>query len=322
MWFACEETSWLDTKPDLILCNDLLSVADLRALLPSAMRNVPIACYFHENQLTYPVPDDQVRDFQYGMTNITSALAADAVWFNSRFHLADFLSAAGALLAKMPDHVPAGVCETIREKASVLYPPVEEVRVPEAPELRDSDEPVTILWPHRWEFDKNPEPFFAALIRLAQEGCAFRLVVLGEQFRTAPRAFGDSWAALRGHIRHAGFVGSRGAYWEMLASCDVVVSTAIQENFGIAVVEAMLAGCQPLFPNRLAYPELIPAALLERCLYERDDDLVGALREVLEGDRRLSGAEFTDLRSSVAKRFGAARGVVAFDDAAERISVP
>ena len=82
---------------DVILCNDMLSVADLRSFLPAGIRDVPIVCYFHENQLTYPIPEEQERDFQYGMTNITSCLAADAVWFNSRFHREDFLAAVGGL---------------------------------------------------------------------------------------------------------------------------------------------------------------------------------------------------------------------------------
>ncbi len=310
MWFAYEDTSWFETRPDVILCNDMLSVCDLRALLPASMRGVLIVCYFHENQLSYPIPDDQVRDFQYGMTNITSALSADAVWFNSRFHLEDFVAAAGGLLGKMPDFVPSGVCEAIRAKSRVLYPPVE---MPPLGACREAGQPLTILWPHRWEFDKNPEPFFAAVIQLAKEGLPFRLVVLGEQFRTAPRVFEDSWGALSEHIHHAGYVESREAYLEKLGSCDVVVSTAIQENFGIAAVEAMVAGCQPLFPDRLAYAELLPGAIASRCLYARDDDLVGALRDLISGDGLLDSEALSGLRDSVFDRFGAERGFFAID---------
>lgn len=316
MWFAREDTIWFEPRPDLIFCNDMLSVSDLRALLPATMRNVPIVCYFHENQLSYPIPDDQVRDFQYGMTNITSALSADAVWFNSSFHHEDFLSAVGSLLGKMPDYVPSGVCEAIRAKSCVLYPPVE---VPSVGTRRPADQPLMILWPHRWEFDKNPEPVFAALIQLAKEGLAFRLVVLGEQFRTAPRVFEDSWEALAAHMHHAGYLESREAYWEMLSSCDVVLSTAIQENFGIAVVEAMVAGCQPLFPDRLAYPELLLEAYRGRCLYRRDGDLVGALRGLISGDGRLDEGSLLGLQQSVVDRFGACRGVTAIDDALEGV---
>ena len=52
----------------------------------------------------------------------------------------------------------------------------------------------------------------------------------------------------------------------MLWDSDVVVSTAIQEFFGIAVMEAAYCGARPLLPRRLVYPELYPAA----CLYDGD----------------------------------------------------
>ncbi len=70
IWFARDARNWErwggNGPVDAILCSDMLSVADLRALLPPSLRSLPIACYFHENQLTYPIPDDQRRDFQYG----------------------------------------------------------------------------------------------------------------------------------------------------------------------------------------------------------------------------------------------------------------
>jgi hypothetical protein len=43
--------------------------------------------------------------------------------------------------------------------------------------------------------------------------------------------------------------------------------TAIQDFFGISVVEAIEHGNFPLLPDRLAYPEHIPAALKEMHLY-------------------------------------------------------
>ena len=77
---------------DVIFTSDMTAVADLRALLPGSLKAKPIVCYFHENQLTYPLPDESDRDYQYGFTNITSCLAADAVWFNSRYHLDSFVA--------------------------------------------------------------------------------------------------------------------------------------------------------------------------------------------------------------------------------------
>ena len=43
-----------------------------------------------------------------------------------------------------------------------------------------------------------------------------------------------------------------------LSWADCIVSTAHHEFFGLAVVEAAAAGCLPLLPPRLAYPELFP----------------------------------------------------------------
>ena len=314
-WFTRDGGDWLDTANpcDLILCNDMVSVTDLRALLPTGVRDVPIVCYFHENQLTYPIPDEQDRDYQYGMTNIMSCLAADAVWFNSRFHLEDFLGATSRLLGKMPDYVPRDISGEIRRKSSVLPPPVsiEAVKRPPAP----ADRALTILWCHRWEYDKNPEPFFRAMLRLDEAGYAFNLVLLGEQFRTAPPVFAASWERLRRHIIHAGYLDSREAYLAMLSRCDVVVSTAIQENFGIAVIEAILTGCQPLLPNRLAYPEIIPPEMLDACLFQDDSELFDRLRDLLEGRGVLDSVAMRELQTSLDRRFGAKTTVLALDEA-------
>jgi len=57
----------------------------------------------------------------------------------------------------------------------------------------------------------------------------------------------------------------------------VVVSTAVQESFGASVVEAMYCDCLPLLPDRLAYPQFIPAPLRGLCRYRSDEELVERL---------------------------------------------
>lgn len=326
IWFAQDGNNWMplpsskdgggggDRAVDLILTNDMLSVADLRALLPPHLASVPIVCYFHENQLTYPVPNEADRDYQYGMTNITSCLTADSVWFNSHYHLEAFLKAADSLLRRMPDFVPKRVADSIRSKSRVLYPPVD---VPDelASPAKPTDRPLTILWCHRWEYDKNPEPFFEALLELDSRGLPFELVLLGEQFRTAPAVFESSWERLRRHIVHAGFMPDRQQYLQQLVQCDLVVSTAIQENFGIAVVEAILAGCQPLLPNRLAYPELIPEKWRRVCLYDGDDQLFERLHRAITGPGRLAPNDLQKLKVAVRGRFNAVQAVELLDNA-------
>lgn len=281
IWFARQITE-LDTAPDLIFTCDMLNVADLRALLPVKIRSLPIVTYFHENQLTYPIPDEADRDFQYGFTNITTCLTSDEVWFNSEYHREAFLAAVDALLKKMPDFVPPDVVGMIREKSRVMYPIVEEPPADIDRCSKPSGEPPVLLWSHRWEYDKNPEPFFNSLIELDRRGVDFRLVLLGETFRDAPAIFDEARAILEPRILHAGFAPDRRAYWQWLCRSDIVVSTAIQENFGISIVEAILAGCRPLLPNRLSYPELLPAERREAYLYENDAGFADALSTAIQ----------------------------------------
>ena len=66
----------------------------------------------------------------------------------------------------------------------------------------------------------------------------------------------------------------------------VAVSTAIQENFGIAMVEAMRQGCLPLLPHRLSYPEILPKEFHGAFMYRDDDDLVAKLADMLRRPER------------------------------------
>jgi len=319
-WFTRSDTDWMSStsgRPvDAVLCSDMMSVADLRALLPPAMRQVPVACYFHENQLTYPIPDEADRDFQYGMTNISSCVSADAVWFNTAYHRDAFFSAADKLLKLMPDFVPSKLMAEVREKSTVLFPPIDGF-LPDLIAAAISDSPTAprILWSHRWEYDKNPRPFFDALTRLDEEGVNFELVCVGEQFRAAPPEFASAWQRLQGRLAHAGYLPNRADYLSMVRSCDVVVSTAAQENFGIAVLEAVASGCQPVLPDRLAYPEVIPTSFHTRCLYAGDEALYTHLRAVLTGPAKLGSDERRELAESVRSRYGAATTVAAIDSA-------
>jgi glycosyltransferase involved in cell wall biosynthesis len=311
IYFTRDNTDWIQShakkRIDVILCTDMLAVNDLRALLPDTLWDVPILCYFHENQLTYPLQEFEERDYQYGMTNILSCLAAEAVWFNSAFHRDDFLTAAAALLAKMPDFVPKTVVPEIAAKSKVLYPPVLVTPVNRfGPGEKPPDEPLTLLWSHRWEYDKNPGPFFEALVRLQETGRPFRLVLVGEEFDRAPPDVSDLFTRLKPVIKHGGWVPDHQTYLEWLRKADIVVSSSIQENFGLAVIEAVLSGCQPLLPNRLVYPEIIPPELHERCLYPGDAALHERLAELIDGRGRLAGTELAGLQGSLANRFGRA----------------
>ncbi len=296
---------------DLILTSDMMPVADLRALLPRRWAGRPIVCYFHENQLTYPLSPEDTPDYQYGFTNITSCLAADQVWFNSAYHLRTFLNAARERLKEMPDCVPTGVAERIEAKSTVMHPGIDLAGLDPAAG-REWNKPPVILWNHRWEYDKAPDTFFRALFSLAEARVDFRLVVAGERFRTWPSVFDQARQKLAAHIDHFGHYQSTAEYRHVLGRADLVVSTAVHEFFGLAVVEAMAAGCFPVLPDRLSYPELLPAELHSLALYQRDDELAARLGVLLASPPEVSHSRAL---ATQARRFGWETRVAEFDAA-------
>lgn len=295
--------SFLREIPDLssydgIFATNMLSIAEFRGMAGSSCP--PVLLYFHENQFDYPISSSATEDMQPALTDLTSAVAADRIAFNSASHMERFFSAADATLRRLPKPRVHWALESIRKKSRVLYP---GCRIPDTPErgLTASfhPQPRLIIWNHRWEHDKNPRPFFDALFRLKAEGVPFSLALLGERYRHAPSVFSEAMEILSDRIVNDGYPQSRDAYLNWLAKGDIVVSTAMQENFGISVVEAVASGCLPILPDRLSYPELVPESLHSRLLYQTDGQLYDRLYHALTcpgEERRESAAVFPHIR--------------------------
>ena len=71
-----------------LITTGLMSLSDYKAL--SKGKCPPALAYFHETQLTYPLAPGERMDYQFGFTDITTALAAEQVLFNSRTHSDSF----------------------------------------------------------------------------------------------------------------------------------------------------------------------------------------------------------------------------------------
>ena len=219
------------------------------------------------------MPKGEAPDVHFGFTNISTALAADRLVFNSEFHRREFLDGTGTFLRVMPDHRPRGIRQKLSPKASVVFPGVDfrEQRRDRPP--RREAKPLTILWNHRWEFDKGPEVFFGALRNLVAGGVDFRVHLLGENFQVKPKPFLEARDFLAERLATFGYLEKREDYIAALRDSDVVVSTALHEFYGSAVMEAAYCGCLPLLPRRLAYPEFHG----EEFLYGEDAELESRL---------------------------------------------
>lgn len=259
-WFA--ESIGKMTQKDFttILCSTFVDVAVLKALLltlPGWNVRCSFCTYFHENQFVYPQRDEEKTRFQFTSINFTTALVSDKIAFNSYYNKDSFFNSCAAYLNKNKEVDLSSCLAGIEMKSTVLYPGLDLAELPEKTK-KQNDQPV-ICWNHRWEHDKNPEEFFDAIALLEEKGYDFRLVVLGQSFQHQPLVFDDAQKRFADKVIQFGYVDSRKEYLSWLAKSDIVVSTAYHEFFGIAVIEAVHAGCIPLVPDRLSYPELYPA---------------------------------------------------------------
>ena len=267
---------------DGLITTDLMSLSDFRTLMGPACPEALV--YFHENQITYPPAPGEQRDVHFGFTDITTALAAKRVLFNSRTHFDAFFAALPEFLGLMPEFKPYWVVDAIRDKSGFLYPGCRfPCHVDLAPKPSQAEGgPPLIIWNHRWEFDKNPGDFFSALAALSRQGKEFRVALLGENFQTVPKEFIAARQRLDDRIVQYGYVRSKEEYRCRLQEGDIVISTADQENFGISIVEAVRYGCMPLLPDRLSYPEIIPDRFHPHCLYHGQKDLVDRLADMID----------------------------------------
>lgn len=269
---------------DTVLLSTFCDAAVFRAMLyqvPGWNHQARIVTYFHENQFAYPQQFEKFKSQQFTAINVHSALASDSIGFNSTFNMDTFLRGCRLYQKKVSDMDFSELAQTLQEKSRVLHPGIDFGPIDDLPWKKQQDLP-TIVWNHRWEHDKNPESFFQALSELEKRGIDFRLLVLGQSFTRCPSSFIDAKLKFKDRIVHFGYAETYQDYAALLSMGDIVVSTAHHEFFGIAVIEAVRAGCIPVLPDRLSYPELFDSQFLYQ-----EKSLVDTLQRILRKGNRL-----------------------------------
>jgi len=167
----------------------------------------------------------------FNLADFNTALVADMVVFNSKMHKDAFLYAMPKFLKKGRDCGPKGIAEKIRKKSDVLYPGI-TLPFDKDIDAEKQTNPPLIIWNHRWGFDKDCEMFFSALEEIDNLGLAFNLALMGENFGKIPEEFKKAEKKFKNRILQFGYVPLRDEYEKWLKRGAVVISTAIQENFG------------------------------------------------------------------------------------------
>lgn len=273
--WAMEQCPILNRGYDLIVATSMVDLATLKGIAPE-LAATPSLLYFHENQFDYPVTRHSQVGVEAQITSIYSALAATRLLFNSAYNRDTFLDGARTLLARLPDHAPAATIDTIAAKSDLLPVPLPADIIPTdtTPAHREQfGTPITLLWNHRWEYDKGPE-LLHRLLQALEGRLDYRIHIVGHAFRKRPEAFDAIARECAAHLGSWGHIEQRSEYLQLLRDSDIVLSTALHDFQGIAMQEAIAAGCLPLAPDRLAYPEYIP----EACRYpdEADAEIMAA----------------------------------------------
>lgn len=312
--YFLEKVSCLN-KYDGLITTNLMSLSDFKSISNSTCP--PSLVYFHENQLTYPLAPDERMDYQFGFTDITTALAADYILFNSKTHLNAFYSSIPVFLNLMPEYKPHWVTETIKGKSNYIYPGCQFPKDIVRNKPGNNSAPL-IIWNHRWEYDKNPEDFFNALDGAMENGLDFRVALMGENFQKTPKEFLAAKKRYKNRIVQYGYIKSRNEYFKWLKKGSIIISTARQENFGISVIEAIRCGCIPLLPNRLAYPEILPKAFHDEFFYKNQNELVQKLFSMIKNFNQLQNRQVPLMESM--DRFSWHRMIHQYDSTLEKLA--
>jgi glycosyltransferase involved in cell wall biosynthesis len=310
----------INWRPNLIIATDMLDFTTFLSLTRKKTYNIPAIIYFHENQISYPWSPNDIdvkknRDSHYGFINYSSALSSDHILFNSNYHMNTFVNELNPFLKNFPDHNELDSINIIKRKSKTLHLGLDLKRF-DLKKIKKKEKP-SILWNHRWEYDKNPELFFSILEKVKNEGYKFNLIVIGENFSQSPEIFDRAKKNFKDELIHWGYAKTFELYAELLWRADILPVTSNQEFFGISVMEAIYCGNWPILPNRLTYPELLPEVNHKENIYQDEKDLY---KKIINAIVNIENIRKTKL-SSIASKFSWDIMVPVYDDFFSNVSL-
>tara|TARA_Y100000589_G_C27190521_1_gene644607 strand:+ start:799 stop:1857 length:1059 start_codon:yes stop_codon:yes gene_type:complete len=242
----------LSQKPKIIIATDMVNIPLFYAFANISRDDIPCILYFHENQFAYPINNlytgkTNTRDNHFSFINLSSALFANNLVFNSEFNRTSFLDGSAELINQLPKNTLNKNIYNL--ESCVIYPGIEKP----APFKKINSVP-TLLWNHRWEHDKNPELFIEGLEFLKKKLISFKLIILGKgtEKREVKSFFRNNFS---NELLHCGFVETRKDYTNLISEATHIPVTSKHDFFGLSLAEAMSYGCFAILPNHQAYPE-------------------------------------------------------------------
>jgi len=261
--------------------------------------------YWHENQFEYP----NKKAHYIGFKELHNFISSDINIFNSEFHKQDFYKKANKEINKFGLDSLTSVLDEKYDLSLVVYPGfdienINTIKINKEITKRSTKYSPIILWNHRWSKDKDYFMFFSMMRHLKKNKYNFKLNIFGEAVIINNDDFINFKKQMGNYINKFGFLDSKNQYYEEILKSDIVISTAIEENFGISMVESMYLGLTPVLPNRLSYPELTPKEFHKKVLYNSYDEAISNIKNILDNKTYLNLSEYMkiyDIRKSVYK---------------------
>lgn len=163
-----------------------------------------------------------------------NSLAADQIIFNSNFNKDSFIDGINTFLNIQSDFKLKNLTEKLQLKMTVLYFPINFPQQLNTCNDYPSSEILHLIWPHRWEHDKNPELLAQVLIDLHQDNVPFQVSIIGEKYETYPKCFDEMHLKLSDRIINFGYL-NRDDYIKCLIDGHIVISTANHEFYGVSM---------------------------------------------------------------------------------------
>lgn len=301
-WFAEQLTRHWVGQFDVLFTSEALNLADLYRLMPHLARK-PSVVYFHDNQ----IPDLAVKPHTEAVdfANLNTASAATEMWFNSKFHIREFLASLTALVDAHEELASQDPVSALTNRIHYMPPPVDlaigkEILLGSAPTR--SQEMIFVE-----TRDADMKLLNEALGIMKEAGDPIQLMTVGpvEQL-------------VADFPRQALVETDVVAQFRAILQCATFASTHVSTAFDEHAIRALGLGCRPVLPRSGVYLEIIPKEMHNSCLYDLDPEaLASRLQEALylppDYDAR-------DDLEKILHQFDAMTACKAFDERLEQIS--
>jgi len=253
-WFAEQLTRHWVGRVDMLFTSDALNLPDLYRLMPNLIQK-PSVVYFHSNQLAEAGDE---RQGPHELVNLSTATAANEIWFNSLYHLKNFMAKASALVDRHPELSSQNPMPELTRKAHLMSPPVDLNFIREVGKASKTPRNDRLFFVDTR--DANVELLNAALATVVRRGEPFELVTVGpvEELSTdlPRRTISETDDAGQIHaMNHAA----------------VYISAKPTTTCDLHGIRALVADTWPIVPRGGVYAELLPKKMHSACMYDPDD---------------------------------------------------